>query len=73
MQLLVPILNYAQFGTYALGPLAAAGWRATIAYPAFIALAFVWRGKWRMLLWIIVSATLQILLFTVFVLWLWVG
>ena len=72
MMLIVPLLNYAQVGTYALAPMAAAGRRAMVVLPAFVALACSWRGKWRTSLWVIISLTLQVILFLAYVLWLWV-
>jgi hypothetical protein len=52
--------------------MAAAGRRALVAFPAIMALAIVWRGKWKEPLWIICSAAIQLLLFVAFVQWLWV-
>lgn len=72
VMLVVPLLSYIQMGTYVLAPMASMGRRAMVVFPAFIALACIWRGKWRAPLWIIVSLMLQLLLFLMSVLWLWV-
>ena len=68
----VPLLNLAQVSGYELAPMAAAGRRALVAFPAFIALALAWRGKVKQPLWIVVSAAAQVILFGLFVRWLWV-
>jgi hypothetical protein len=67
-----PLLSYAQAASYAPAPMAAAGRRVLVAFPAFIALAVVWRGKWKQPSWIATSAALQLILFTAFVKWLWI-
>jgi hypothetical protein len=72
MMIAVPLLSYAQAAGYTLAPMAAAGRRALVVFPAFIALAVIWRGKWKEPLWIAISATAQVILFSVFVHWLWV-
>ncbi len=64
--LVVPFLTY-----YPISPVADAGRRAMVIFPAFIALAMVLRRSWQMSLWVAVSATLQALLFAQFVLWIW--
>ncbi len=68
----VPLLSYMQVSGYELAPIAAAGRRVLVAFPAFIALAMAWRGKWKEPLWIVGSATAQVILFSIFVRWLWV-
>ncbi len=64
--LVVPLLTY-----YPVSPVADAGRRAMVIFPAFIALALVLRRRWQMSLWVAVSATLQAILFAQFVLWIW--
>ena len=71
LMVLVPLLNYAQ-GVFTLMPMAAAGRRALVIFPAFIGLASAWRGRWRTPLWIWGSAGLQLILFILFVQWVWV-
>jgi hypothetical protein len=64
--LVVPLLTY-----YPISPVADAGRRAMVIFPAFIALAMVLRRSWQMSLWVAVSASLQAILFAQFVLWIW--
>ncbi len=68
----VPLLSLAQGSDYALAPMAAAGRRAIVAFPAFIALAAVWHGRWKEPLWLGVSSAVQVILFAMYVKWLWV-
>jgi hypothetical protein len=70
--LVVPLLSFAQGSGYSLAPMAAAGRRALVVFPAFIALAWQWRGGWKEPLWLAVCATAQVILFAMFVKWLWV-
>ncbi len=64
--LVVPLLTY-----FPISPVADAGRRAMVIFPAFMALAMVLRRSWQMSLWIAVSASLQAILFAQFVLWIW--
>lgn len=70
--LLVPLLSYAQADAYRAMPMAAAGRRAVVAFPAFIALGSLWRGKWKEPLWVLSSLTLQGVLFIAFTQWYWI-
>jgi hypothetical protein len=71
LMILVPLLNYAQ-GGFVEVPMAAAGRRALVTFPAFIGLASAWRGRWRTPLWIWGSAALEVILFVLFLQWIWV-
>ena len=68
----VPLLSFMQGSDYSIAPMASTARRAMVAFPAFIALALQWRGKWKEPIWLGVSATTQVVLFTVFVKWQWV-
>jgi hypothetical protein len=72
LTLSAPLFSYAQTESFALTPMAAAGRRAVVIFPAFIALASAWRGKWREPFWAVISATFQALLFVAFAEWFWI-
>lgn len=72
VMLIVPMLNYAQSGTYASIPMAAGGRRAMVVFPAFISLGGLVRGRWLQPAWIAFSLSFQAVLFIEFVRWIWI-
>lgn len=72
LMLLVPLASYMQSESFAETPMASMGRRAVVAFPAFIALGSLWRGKWKEPLWVLSSLTLQGVLFVAFTQWYWI-
>ncbi len=70
--LVVPLASYALVGSFAAMPMAAGGRRAMVVLPAFIVLGQLIRGRWLQPTWMMLSLSLQAVLFFEFARWMWV-
>lgn len=73
LMLIVPLTSYSiRDEFWASMPMAAAGRRALVVFPVFIALGSLIRWKWLLAFWIPTSLAIQAVLFVFFAQWVWV-
>ncbi len=72
LMLIVPLASYASVLFWPSLPMAAAGRRALVVFPAFMVVAMRWRSQRIFPLWVLLAAMVETLLFVQYVMWIWV-